>query len=424
VSSWLSFCLSQSSRVYSAVSTDSETTSSGGFGIDEPFRFEVVAQDSETGARAGVLHTPHGEVETPVFMPVGTQATVKTLSQEDLETLDTRIILGNTYHLYLRPGAEFVAETGGLHGFMGWDRAILTDSGGYQVRSLADLNKIIEEGVVFQSHIDGSKHLFTPDSVIRTQHLLGPDVMMIFDECNAFPCTEEYARESGERTLRWAEQCMTTYESLDRKSAAGHDQALFGIVQGSIYRNLRERFADATVAMDFPGYAVGGTCMGEDKADTWLAIESVVERLPIQKPRYMMGSGPPEDLVGGVTRGIDMFDCVIPTRNARNGSVFTRDGKLNIRNAKFKHDQSLLSPDCPLISRYSKAYVRHLFQASETLGLRIASITSIDYFLTLMREMREAIIAGQFGDWRAAFSEGPYGKAKSAGGREQGGGGA
>jgi queuine tRNA-ribosyltransferase len=343
-------------------------------------------------------------------MPVGTRATVKTLSQEDLESLDARIILGNTYHLYLRPGAEFIAETGGLHGFMGWDRAILTDSGGYQVRSLADLNKITEEGVVFQSHIDGSKHLFTPESVIRTQHLLGPDVMMIFDECNEFPCTEEYARESGERTLRWTEQCMKTYDSLGRRSVVGHEQALFGIVQGSIYPNLRERFADATVAMDFPGYAVGGTCMGEDKDDTWRAIESVVERLPVEKPRYMMGSGPPEDLVDGVTRGIDMFDCVIPTRNARNGSVFAPEGRLTIRNAKFKHDQSPLSPDCPLINRYSRAYVRHLFQANETLGLRIASIASIDYFLSLMREMRSSIIAGTFAGWRATFIEGPYGK--------------
>ena len=268
--------------------------------------------------------------------------------------------------------------------------------------------------VVFQSHIDGSKHLFTPESVVRTQHLLSPDVMMIFDECNEFPCTEEYARESGERTLRWAEQCMTTYDSLGRKSAIGHEQALFGIVQGSIYPKLRERFADATVAMDFPGYAVGGTCMGEDKVDTWRAIESVVGRLPAQKPRYMMGSGPPEDLVDGVTRGIDMFDCVIPTRNARNGSVFTPQGKLTIRNAKFKHDQSPLSPDCPLINRYSKAYVRHLFQANETLGLRIASVTSIDYFLTLMGEMRASIIAGKFADWRAAFLGGPYGKPRRA----------
>lgn len=342
-------------------------------------------------------------------MPVGTQATVKTLSQEDLGALDARIILGNTYHLYLRPGAEFIAEAGGLHGFMGWDRAILTDSGGFQVRSLADLNKITEEGVLFQSHVDGSKHLFTPESVIRTQHLLGPDIMMVFDECNEFPCTEAYARESGERTLRWAEQCMTTYDGFGRKSAVGHPQALFGIVQGSIYPDLRKRFADATVAMDFPGYAVGGTCMGEDKSDTWRAIEAVVERLPTGKPRYMMGSGPPEDLVDGVTRGIDMFDCVVPTRNARNGTVFTPEGRITIRNAKFKADLAALAPDCGLIDRYSRAYVRHLFQANETLGLRIASVASIHYFLSLMREMRQSIVDGRFGDWRAAFLEGPYG---------------
>lgn len=375
------------------------------------FRFELIAEDSESGARAGVLYTPHGAVETPVFMPVGTQATVKTLSQEDLESLEARIILANTYHLYLRPGAEFVAESGGLHSFMGWDRAILTDSGGFQVRSLADLNKISEEGVLFQSHIDGSKHLFTPENAIRTQHQLGPDVMMIFDECNEYPCTEAYARESGERTLRWADQAMVAHESYGRKSAAGTEQALFGIVQGSIYPELRKRFADATVAMDFAGYAVGGTCMGEDKTDTWIAIESVVERLPTAKPRYMMGSGPPQDLVDGVSRGIDMFDCVVPTRNARNGTVFTPEGRITIRNAKYKADLARLSSDCDLISRYSRAYVRHLFQASETLGLRIASICSIDYFLNLMRQMRQAIIAGQFADWRAEFNAGPYGRA-------------
>ena len=371
----------------------------------------MVAEDRETGARAGVLHTPHGDVETPVFMPVGTQGTVKTLSQEDLETLDARIILGNTYHLYLRPGTTLIEAAGGLHAFMGWDRAILTDSGGFQVRSLADLNKVTEKGVVFQSHIDGSRHLFTSESVIRTQHVLGPDVMMMWDECTPYPCTEEEARLSGERTLRWGAACLETYDALDRRSAAGHTQALFGIVQGSIFPGLRERFTDETVAMDFPGYAVGGTCIGENKPETWRAVETVVERLPREKPRYMMGSGPPEDLVDGVTRGIDMFDCVVPTRNARNGTVFTREGRLNIRGARFKDDLSPLDETCPLISRYSRAYVRHLLHTSEVLGLRLATLCSVHYFLQLMRNMRQAIIDQTFDEWLTAFRTGPYGAA-------------
>ena len=371
----------------------------------------MVAEDRETGARAGVLHTPHGEVETPVFMPVGTQGTVKTLSQEDLEALDARILLGNTYHLFLRPGTNLIEAAGGLHAFMGWGRAILTDSGGFQVRSLADLNKVTEEGVVFQSHIDGSRHLFTSDSVIRTQHSLGPDVMMMWDECTSYPCTEEEARLSGERTLRWGAACLETYDALDRRSAAGHTQALFGIVQGSIYPALRERFTDETVAMNFPGYAVGGTCIGENKPETWRAVEAVVERLPREKPRYMMGSGPPQDLVDGVLRGIDMFDCVVPTRNARNGTVFTREGRLNIRGARFKDDLALLDETCPLISRYSRAYVRHLLHSGEVLGLRLATLCSVHYFLELMRNMRQAIIDQTFGEWLTAFKSGPYGSA-------------
>ena len=376
--------------------------------IDDGFWFERVATDPDTGARAGVLHTPHGAVETPVFMPVGTQGTVKTLGQQDLRDLDARIILGNTYHLYLRPGDDLIAEAGGLHRFMGWERAILTDSGGFQVNSLSALNKITEDGVLFQSHIDGSRHMFTPDRVVRIEHAIGADVMMAFDECTPYLCTRAYAQEAGERTLRWAAQCMETYDALGRKSASGYAQALFGIVQGSTYRDLRERFTDETVAMGFSGYAVGGTCVGEPKADTWEAVETVVSRLPADAPHYMMGSGPPEDLVDGVMRGIDMFDCVMPTRNARNGTVFTRSGKLTIRNARFARDFAPMdeSCDCYTCRNYTRAYIRHLFHVDEILGLRLATLHSLHFYLQLMREMREAIIDGRFGTWRKAFLEG------------------
>ena len=369
------------------------------------FRFEVLAADADTGARAGVLHTPHGAVETPVFMPVGTRGTVKTLGQQDLRDLDARIILGNTYHLYLRTGADLIADSGGLHGFMGWDRAILTDSGGFQVNSLADLNRITDEGVLFQSHIDGSRHLFTPEKVIQIEHALGADVIMAFDECTSYPCTRAYAQEAGERTLRWAAQCLGAYDASGRRSHSGHPQALFGIVQGSTYRDLRVRFADETVAMGFPGYAVGGTCVGEPKEATWEAVETVVERLPAGAPHYMMGSGPPEDLVDGVMRGIDMFDCVMPTRNARNGTVFTRRGKMSLRSARYARDFSPIDPCCACYTcrNYTRAYIRHLLHVNEILGLRLATVHSLHFYLQLMRDMRKAIMTGGFSAWRKAF---------------------
>ena len=369
------------------------------------FQFEIVATDAQTGARAGVLHTPHGRVETPVFMPVGTQGTVKTLGQQDLRDLDARIILGNTYHLYLRPGMDLMREAGGLHAFMNWDRAILTDSGGFQVHSLSDLNKITEEGVTFQSHIDGSKHLFTPEKVIEIEHILGPDILMVFDECTSYPSTHEYAKEAGERTLRWARQCLDTYDRLERKSFAGHTQALFGIVQGSTHKDLRERFTAETVAMDFPGYAVGGTCVGEPKADTWEAIETVVSGLPADRPHYMMGTGTPEDLADGVMRGIDMFDCVMPTRNARNGTVFTRLGKLSIRSARHARQFEPIDSECECYTcqNYTRAYIRHLHQTKEVLGLRLSTIHNLHFYLNLMQQMRQAIIAGSFVTWRKTF---------------------
>lgn len=338
-------------------------------------------------------------------MPVGTQGTVKTLGQQDLRDLDARIILGNTYHLYLRPGLDLMREAGGLHSFMNWDRAILTDSGGFQVHSLADLNKITEEGVTFQSHIDGSRHLFTPEKVIEIEHVLGPDILMVFDECTPYPSTWAYAKEAGERTLRWARQCMDAYDGFERKSLAGHSQALFGIVQGSTHKDLRERFTAETVAMDFPGYAVGGTCVGEPKSDTWEAIETVVAGLPANRPHYMMGTGTPEDLVDGVMRGIDMFDCVMPTRNARNGTVFTRFGKVSIRSARHAREFEPIDSECACYAcqNYTRAYIRHLHQTKEVLGLRLATIHNLHFYLDLMRQMRQAILGGTFAEWRKTF---------------------
>ena len=338
-------------------------------------------------------------------MPVGTRATVKTLCQDDLRSLGVNILLGNTYHLYLRPGTGVLETAGGLHAFMSWDRAILTDSGGFQVHSLASLSEITEEGVLFQSHIDGSRHLFTPEKVIQIQHVIGADIIMAFDECTAHPSTHDYARQAGERSLRWASQCAAAHEALEWRSLAGHPQALFGIVQGSTYSDLRRRFTEETVAIGFPGYAVGGTGLGEPKEAMWEAVETVVCGLPPEAPHYLMGVGPPEDLVDGVQRGIDMFDCVIPTRNARNGTTFTRYGKLNLRNLRFAEDLEPVEPGCPCMTcrNYSRAYIRHLLHVNEILGLRLLTIHSLHFYLSMMQHMREAILAGRFGQWRRAF---------------------
>jgi queuine tRNA-ribosyltransferase len=358
-----------------------------------------------TKARAGVVHTPHGVVETPVFMPVGTQASVKALGQQDLRDLGARILLGNAYHLYLRPGVDTIAEAGGLHRFMGWDRAILTDSGGFQVRSLASLNKITEEGVLFQSHVDGSRHLFTPEEVIRFEHKLGADIIVAFDECAPYPCDRAYAQASGERTLRWAGRCVRAYDALERRSQAGEFQALFGVIQGSTYADLRDRFAEEMLAFDLAGYAVGGACVGEPKAMTWEAVEVLDRRLPADRPRYLMGCGPPDDLAGAVLRGIDMFDCVIPTRNARNGTVFTRQGRMRLRKAKYARDFAPIDRDCGCYAcrNYSRAYIRHLLRVNELLGFRLATVHSLHFYFELMQEMRNAILADRFGAWFEAF---------------------
>ena len=368
------------------------------------FQFRVVKEDRHTSARAGVLSTPHGEIPTPVFMPVGTQGTVKTLSQQELAVAGAGIILGNAYHLYLRPGMETIREAGGLHRFIGWDHALLTDSGGYQVFSLADLNRITEEGVSFQSHIDGAHHLFTPEKVMEIEHTLGADIIMAFDECTPYPCTHEYAKQSHERTLRWAERCQKHLETLSGREERP-EQALFGIVQGSVFPDLRKQSAKTLSAMDFPGYAIGGLSVGEPKPVMLDMLEEVLPHLPAEKPHYLMGIGYPEDLVECVARGMDMFDCVVPSRYGRNGTVFTRRGKLVVKNAPYARDFSPIDPECPcpVCQNYTRAYLRHLFQAGEILALRLATLHNIYFFMEMMHEMREAILHDTFGDWSARF---------------------
>jgi queuine tRNA-ribosyltransferase len=369
------------------------------------FHYELIAEDTETGARAGVLHTPHGKIETPIFMPVGTQATVKTLDQHDLIEAQAQIILGNAYHLYLRPGHELIDRMGGLHQFMNWSRPILTDSGGFQVFSLGDLNKISEEGVRFQSHLDGSSHLFTPESVMEIEHGLGADIIMAFDECTPYPCERDYAEKSMRRTLRWAERCIKRHQELSAQRTHRPPQALFGIVQGSVYPDLRRTCAQELIQMDLPGYAIGGLAVGEPRDSMFGVIRETTPLLPNDKPRYLMGVGLPNDLVEAVGAGADMFDCVVPTRNARNGTVFTRNGRLRLRNAAHAEDPQPLESDCACktCTHYSRAYLRHLFKTNEVLGMHLATFHNVFFFQQLMRDMRDAIISGHFAAWQADF---------------------
>ncbi|MEE2657415.1 MAG: tRNA guanosine(34) transglycosylase Tgt [Candidatus Latescibacterota bacterium] len=371
------------------------------------FTFDVIAEDGATGARAGILHTPHGAVETPTFMPVGTQATVKTLTQTELMELQASVILANAYHLYLRPGHELIEEMGGLHDFMNWPRPILTDSGGFQVFSLAELARISEQGVHFQSHLDGSHHLFTPERVMEIEHALGADIIMAFDECTPYPTTEDYARSSMERTLRWAERCLSRHRELatDRAQRGRPPQALFGIVQGSVYPALRRQSARDLTSLDLPGYAVGGLGVGEPRSDMLAMLEESLAELPGSRPRYLMGVGLPEDLVDCVQRGVDMFDCVIPTRNARNATLFTSRGRVRMKNAAHARDVEPVDPDCQCSTcqHHHRAYLRHLFQSNEILGLRLATLHNVHFYLELMRRMRQAIIDGEFSTWRSEF---------------------
>ncbi|MBN1219386.1 MAG: tRNA guanosine(34) transglycosylase Tgt [Anaerolineae bacterium] len=361
-----------------------------------PFSFELIAEDQHSQARAGIIHTPHGDIPTPVFAPVGTQATVKTLTPAELHDLGASLILGNTYHLYLRPGADLIADFGGLHQFMQWDGPILTDSGGFQIFSLTSLREVDEEGVTFRSHIDGSSHRFTPENVIAAQEKLGADIIMAFDECSP-PEDYEYNVTALARTHRWAERCLAAH----RRS----DQALYGIVQGGVFADLRAQSAEFLTALDFPGYAIGGLSVGETKAQMHAMLEVLHPLLPRHKPRYLMGVGSPEDLFECVGRGIDQFDCVLPTRIARNGAVFTAQGRLNLRNARFAADKNPIEPDCRCYTcrHFSLAYLRHLVIAKETLALRLATLHNLHFILEIMRRIRQSILDGTFAAYKSAF---------------------
>lgn len=363
-----------------------------------PFTFDLEKSDEKSEARAGRITTDHGEIETPIFMPVGTAATVKGVPRNFLkEEINADIILGNTYHLYLRPGTEILKEAGGIHGFSGWDRPLLTDSGGYQVYSLADTRKIKEEGAMFQSHIDGSKHQFTPENVMDIQRVLGADIIMAFDECTPYPCEKDYARNSMHMTHRWLDRCMKRYHETE--PIYGHHQELFPIVQGSVYTDLRKESAEYVCKHEAGGYAIGGLSVGEPHEDMYAMTEEVNQILPKGKPRYLMGVGTPENILESISRGVDMFDCVMPTRNARNGMLFTSQGIVNIRNKKwervFESIDPVITPD------YSFAYMRHLFVAGEMLGPIVASIQNLSFYLWMVREARKHIVAGDFSEWRA-----------------------
>ncbi|MGC8718587.1 MAG: tRNA guanosine(34) transglycosylase Tgt [Thermodesulforhabdaceae bacterium] len=361
--------------------------------------FELIARDPNTRARRGIIRTAHGIVETPVFMPVGTQGSVKSLTPHDLIEEDCRIILGNTYHLYLRPGHERIARLGGLHRFMGWERAILTDSGGYQVFSLARIRRIEDGGVEFQSHIDGSRHFLTPEKVMEIQNALGSDIAMVLDECTPYPVDYEYAKSSVELSLRWALRC--------REAHRRDDQAIFGIVQGSVFLDLRKKCLERLVEIGFDGYAVGSLSVGEPKEAMLEVLEGILPLFPEDAPRYLMGVGTPEDIVEGVALGVDMFDCVLPTRNARNGTLFTSWGKINIKKQCYADDNRPVDPECSCYTcrHFSRAYLRHLYVARELLSYRLNTIHNVHFYLSMMREIRDAISNGKFVDWRKSFYE-------------------
>ena len=367
-------------------------------------KFELLGTDG--AARRGTLTLAHGQVDTPTFMPVGTYGTVKAMSPLELREIGAQICLGNTFHLWLRPGLEVIAAHGGLHRFMGWDGPILTDSGGFQVFSLGALRKITEEGVKFSSPVNGDKLFLTPEESMRIQHVLNADVVMIFDECTPYPASRHEAAESMQLSLRWARRSRTTFDEL------GNTNALFGIVQGGMYEDLRDESLAALTEIDFDGYAIGGLSVGEPKEDMARILEHTAPKLPTDKPRYLMGVGTPEDLVFAVSRGIDMFDCVMPTRNARNGWLFTRHGNVKIHNARHKTDTAPLDASCACYTcqNFSRAYLHHLHKINEILGARLATIHNLFYYQTLMREMREAIERGEFAEFVEQF------KAARAGG--------
>lgn len=367
---------------------------------DHPIKYRLIKQEKHTGARLGEIITPHGTFPTPMFMPVGTQATVKTQSPEELKEMGSGIILSNTYHLWLRPGDELIAKAGGLHKFMNWDQAILTDSGGFQVYSLADSRNITEEGVTFKNHLNGAKMFLSPEKAISIQNNLGSDIMMSFDECLQFYQPYDYVKKSIERTSRWAERGLNAHRRP-------HDQGLFGIVQGAGFEDLRRQSARDLVSMDFPGYSIGGLAVGETHDEMNAVLDFTVPMLPNDKPRYLMGVGAPDSLIEAVIRGVDMFDCVLPTRIARNGTCMTSQGRLVVKNAKFAEDFTPLDPncDCYTCKNYTRAYIRHLLKADETFGIRLTSYHNLYFLVNLMKDVRQAIMDDNLLEFRQDFME-------------------
>ena len=362
-----------------------------------PISFDLLQTASDTMARAGILHTPHGDVLTPVFMPVGTCASVKTMSPDELKEVGAQIILSNTYHLYLRPGHHLIDEAGGLHQFMHWDRPILTDSGGFQIFSLAELRRLTDEGASFASHIDGSRHQFTPEKVMEIEMALGSDIAMCFDECSPYPAEFDSVVQADRHTYHWAQRCQKAHHHPQ--------QSLFGIVQGGLYKELRLKSAAEITSLDFPGYGIGGLSVGEPKEMMYECLDYLTPVMPEHKPRYLMGVGSPDCLVEGVARGVDMFDCVLPTRIARNGTVMTPDGKMVIRNAVYAHDFRPIQEDCGCYAcrNFSRAYIRHLLKAGEVLGIRLTTIHNLYYLCHLMADIRQAVLDGAFSEFRAEF---------------------
>jgi len=367
--------------------------------------FQLEKEDPSSSARAGTLTTPHGDIQTPTFMPVGTQGTVKSVHPDELVSLGAQVILGNTYHLFLRPGMEVIESLGGLHGFARWDRPILTDSGGYQVFSLSKLNKISEEGVKFQSHHDGAEAFIGPEESMQIQATLGSDIAMAFDECPPYPCERDYAENSLDLTIRWAKRCRSWIDT-NKPTTGGGRQLHFGIVQGSIWADLRERSAKELIDIGFDGYAVGGVSVGEPEEEMIRAIDNAVPFLPTGRPRYAMGLGTPPQLLKMVSRGVDMFDCVMPTRLARHGTAMTLDGTINLKNQKFQKDPSPIDVSThALCEGFSRGYLRHLIKSNEILGMRLLSLHNLHFYLTLLQQAREAILAGNFPAFRDAFIE-------------------
>lgn len=367
--------------------------------MTSPVTFELLHVCKQSGARLGVVHTPHGDIPTPIYMPVGTAATVKAMTPREMEEIGTKIMLSNTYHLHLRPGEDLVREAGGIHQFMDWHHPVLTDSGGFQVFSLAGIRKIAEEGVTFQSHIDGSRHFIGPETSMDIQEALGADIAMAFDVCSPYPCDYDTAKVNMERTHRWAQRCKDHHTR--------EDQALFGIVQGAFYKDLRIESAKVLADMDFPGYGIGGLSVGEPKPIMYEMLEEIAPYMPVNKPRYLMGVGTPDCLLEGVLRGIDMFDCVLATRIARNGTVLTSKGRVVVKNALYAHDFSPIDDecDCYACTHFTRAYVRHLFKAGEITAGRLASIHNLRFLIHLMEQVRQAIAEDRFLDFRKGFYE-------------------